>query len=64
MPGIRGPRLRPVRRARARVYLEEEATGEPVTELMAGLQQAEPAIRPASEEDSRAYRTPTAGQDE
>ena len=39
-------------------------TGEPVTELMARLQQAEPAIRPASEEDSRAYSTPTARQDE
>jgi hypothetical protein len=28
-----------------RVYLEDEATGEPVIELMARLQQAEPAIR-------------------
>jgi hypothetical protein len=36
-----------------RVYLEDEMTGEPVTELMARLQQAEPAIRPASEEDAR-----------
>lgn len=36
-----------------RVYLEDEATGEPVTELMARLQQAEPAIRPASEQDAR-----------
>jgi hypothetical protein len=28
------------------VYLEDEVTGEAVTELMACLQQAEPAIRP------------------
>jgi hypothetical protein len=47
-----------------RVYLEDEATGEAVTELMARLQQGEPAIRPASEEDSRGYRSPTARQGE
>ena len=48
----------------ARVYLEDEATGEPVTELIARLRQGEPAIRPASEEDSRGGRPPTARQDE
>jgi hypothetical protein len=36
-----------------RVYLEDEVTGEAVTELMARLRQAEPAIRPVSEQDSR-----------
>ncbi len=46
-----------------RVYLEDEATGEPVSELMARLQQAEPTIRPASEEDSRGSRIPTVRQD-
>jgi hypothetical protein len=47
----------------ARVYLGDEATGEPVTELMARLQQADPVMRPASEEGSRANRTPTVRQD-
>jgi hypothetical protein len=47
-----------------RVYLEDEATGEPVTELIARLQQTEPAIRPASEKDARVYRRPTVRQDE
>jgi hypothetical protein len=42
----------------AGVYLVAEATDEPVIELMARLQQAEPAIGPASEEDSRGGRTP------
>jgi hypothetical protein len=64
MPRVPGPRLRPFRCARACVYLEDEATRGPVTELMACPQLAEPAIRPASVEDSRAYSTPTAGQDE
>jgi hypothetical protein len=36
----------------------------PSIELMARLQQAEPAIRPASEEDSRGGSTPDARQDE
>ena len=36
-----------------RVYLEDEATGERVTELMARLHYVEPAVRRASEEDSR-----------
>jgi len=45
------------------IYLEDEATGEPVTELMARLQQAEPTIWPASEEDSRRSRIPTVRQD-
>jgi hypothetical protein len=40
-----------------RVYLEDEATGESVIELMARLQYAEPAIRGASEEDSRGNGT-------
>jgi hypothetical protein len=47
-----------------RVYLEDEATGELVTESMARLQQAEPAIRLAFERDARGYRTPTVRQDE
>ena len=47
-----------------RVYLEDETTGEAVTELMARLQQAEPAIRPASEKAAGGYRTPRVRQDE
>lgn len=45
------------------VYLEDEATGEPVSELMARLQQAEPTIWPASEEDSRGSGIPTLRRD-
>ena len=45
------------------VYLEDEATGEPVSELMARLQQAEPPIWPASEEDSRGSGIPTLRRD-
>ena len=41
-----------------RVYLEDKATGESVTESIARLPQSEPAIRPASEEDSRGGITP------
>jgi hypothetical protein len=41
-----------------RVYLEDEVTGEAVTELMARLQQAEPAIRPVSQQDSRGNGDP------
>ena len=47
-----------------RVYLEDEATGETVTELIARLRQVEPAIRTASEEDSRGGRPPSARRDE
>jgi hypothetical protein len=36
-----------------RAYLEDEATGEAVTELIARLQQVEPAIRHVSEEVAR-----------
>jgi hypothetical protein len=43
-----------------RVYLEDEVTGEAVVELMARLQQAGPAIRSASGEDSRGNGTATA----
>ena len=41
-----------------RVYLEDEATGESVTELIARLREGEAAIRPAAEEDSRGGITP------
>ena len=47
-----------------RVYLEDEATGESVTESIAGLQQVGPAIRPAADEDSRGGITQTATQAE